>query len=113
MATRVYKTFREFWPYYVSEHANPLNRALHFCGTTIVIAAIVCAIVLRKPWLLALTPVGGYGFAWAGHFLVEKNRPATFTYPFWSLAADFVMYAKTWAGQMGEEVRSATAPRSA
>ena len=108
----VFHTFREFWPFYVGEHANATNRVLHFCGTTLVLTFAALAIALRKPWLLALMPVGGYGFAWVGHFIVEKNRPATFTYPLWSLAGDFLMYWKTLTGQMAQEVRAATAPRS-
>jgi hypothetical protein len=71
-------TFREFWPYYVREHAKPVTRALHFIGSTIVLALVAAALVTGRFWLLALTPVAGYGFAWIGHFGFEKNRPATF-----------------------------------
>lgn len=88
------KTYREFWPFYLSQHAHPLDRRLHFIGTTIVIALLATAIATRHFWLLWLMPVAGYGFAWFGHFIVEKNRPATFTYPLWSLGSDFVMWWK-------------------
>ena len=101
-------SFREFWPSYVRDHANPTNRRLHFIGTSLVIALLVCGLFFGRPLLFLLMPIAGYGFAWAGHFLVEKNRPATFTYPLFSLAADFVMYGKTWAGKMDDEVRAAT-----
>ena len=110
-ASTDYKSMREFWPFYVREHANPINRALHFVGTTGVILSVGAAVVTGNPWLLALAPLSGYGCAWIGHFIVEKNRPATFKYPLYSLASDFVMYAKTWRGQMGREVAAATAGR--
>jgi hypothetical protein len=103
MAERI-QTFREFWPFYVGEHRNPLNRRLHFVGTTIMLACGVAALVTMQAWLVLLMPLSGYGFAWTGHFFVEKNRPATFQYPLWSLLADHVMYFKMWAGAMDAEV---------
>jgi hypothetical protein len=112
MAQRI-QTFREFWPFYVNQHAHPVNRKLHFVGTTLVLASAITAVVTMSWWLLLLMPVGGYGFAWVGHFIVEKNRPATFTYPVWSLAADFVMYGKMWMGAMDEEVRRAAELKAA
>ena len=104
---KVYTTFWDFYPYYLTEHANPTNRALHFVGTTLVIACLIGAIVLHNGWLLLALPVAGYGFAWFGHFIVEKNRPATFTYPFYSLASDFVMYYHTLTGQISKKVAEA------
>src|SRR5262245_25728482 len=101
-------SFREFWPFYVGEHSRPLNRRLHFVGTTLFLATVVTALVTQRWWLLLLSPIPGYSFAWIGHFFVEKNRPATFKYPFYSLAADFVMYGKMWAGTMDEEVKRST-----
>jgi hypothetical protein len=99
-------SYEDFWPFYVSQHLHPANRALHFVGTTLVIAA-VAASVLRSPlWLLA-APFAGYGFAWVGHFFVEKNRPATFTYPLWSLRGDFRMYRLMWLGRMRPEIARA------
>jgi hypothetical protein len=103
MSQRI-QTFREFWPFYVGEHANPLNRKLHFIGTTLFIGCTIAALVTLKWYLFVLMPVSGYSFAWIGHFFVEKNRPATFRYPVWSLLADFVMYGKMWAGAMDAEV---------
>src|SRR4051794_14560434 len=86
------QSFEEFWPFYVHEHRNPVNRALHYTGTTLVLASVATAAVTMNPtWLLA-APVAGYGCAWIGHFFVEKNKPATFSYPLWSLRADFKMY---------------------
>lgn len=101
MQTSNFKSFAEFYPYYLSEHRNPTNRRLHFVGTTGVISLAVIALVTMQPWLLLGMPVCGYGFAWVGHFLVERNRPATFTYPRWSLMGDFRMYFEIWAGMLG------------
>jgi hypothetical protein len=87
-----FKTFREFYPFYLSEHRQPACRRLHFAGTTLVIAAIVATVVTRNAWWLAAAPVAGYGCAWIGHFFFEHNRPATFTHPFYSLLGDWVMF---------------------
>jgi hypothetical protein len=104
-------SFREFWPFYVREHAKPLTRRLHFVGTTGVIAAVVVAIATGRWALLVLAPLSGYGFAWAAHLFVEHNRPATFTYPFYSRAADFVMFGQMLSGRMAGEVQRHTRPR--
>ena len=95
-----YKTFREFYPYYLSEHTNPTCRILHFIGTTIVLTALLTALITRNAWWLVATPLAGYGFAWIGHFFFEKNRPATFTYPLYSFASDWVMYFQLLVGKI-------------
>ncbi len=105
------QSFREFWPHYVREHSTRGCRLLHYIGTTLVLASLLTAIATQRWWLLALMPLFGYGFAWTGHFVVEKNRPATFTHPFYSLAADWVMYGKMLSGQMPSEVERALALR--
>lgn len=97
-------SFEEFWPFYVREHAKKTTRWLHFAGTTMALSALATGILTRKARYVLLAPALGYGPAWIGHFLVERNRPATFKYPRWSLQADFVMYAKMWAGTMDAEV---------
>ncbi|MFN8309315.1 MAG: DUF962 domain-containing protein [Chitinophagales bacterium] len=102
-----YQTFREFYPFYLTQHARPVNRLMHFIGTGLVIAMLIAGIVTGKWWLLALLPVAGYGFAWVGHFFMEKNRPATFTYPFYSLASDFVMFWHILTGQISEKMKEA------
>ena len=102
------KSYDEFWPFYVAQHLHPTNRALHFVGTTLVLAAVAAGVVVSPSFLWA-APIAGYGFAWAGHFFFEKNRPATFTYPLWSLRGDFRMYRKTLLGQMGGEIQRAHA----
>jgi len=105
------QSFREFWPHYVREHSTRGCRLLHYIGTTLVLASLLTAVGTQRWWLLALMPVFGYGFAWTGHFAIEKNRPATFTHPFYSLAADWVMYGKMLLGQMPSEVERALALR--
>jgi hypothetical protein len=101
-------SFRQFWPFYVREHSKPGNRRLHFIGSTLVLIIVAVAAVTARPlWLLA-APLAGYGFAWIGHFGIEKNRPATFKYPVWSFLSDWVMYGKILAGTMDAEVAAAT-----
>ena len=105
---RQYRTFAEFWPFYLREHSRPATRALHYIGTSLVVAIAVVAVATgRWAWLLAL-PIAGYGFAWFAHFRVEKNRPATFTYPLWSLAADFRMWGLWLTGRLGRELERAS-----
>ncbi|MDV3258375.1 MAG: DUF962 domain-containing protein [Sphingomonas sp.] len=104
---RELQTFEDFWPYYLREHSRPRTRALHYLGTTLVVAiALYAALSGKWTWLLFL-PIAGYGFAWLAHFAVEKNRPATFTYPLWSLAADFRMWWLWLTGRLGPELGKA------
>lgn len=105
-------SFSEFWPYYLREHARPATRALHYAGTSLVIALAVAALWSGHWRLMLAMPVAGYFFAWLGHFAVERNRPATFTYPLWSLAADFVMYGYWISGRLGPELDRAGVPRA-
>jgi len=87
-----FASFREFYPFYLSEHRHPVCRRLHFVGSSLVLVVVAAALVSgRWGWLL-LVPVIGYGFAWVGHFAFEKNRPATFKHPLYSLAGDWVMF---------------------
>jgi len=95
-----YNSFKEFYPYYLSEHQNITCRRLHFAGTSLVIGLIIAMTMFSQWkfwWLLLLC---GYGFAWVGHFFFEKNRPATFKNPFYSLLADFVMYKDILTGKI-------------
>ena len=108
MATeKKYKSFWSFYPYYLTEHGDAKNRTLHFIGTALLIAILIVAVVLQKWWMLALIPVVGYGFAWVGHFFIEKNRPATFTYPLYSLGSDFVMFWHILTGQINKKLTEA------
>lgn len=95
-----FHSFREFYPFYLGEHSDRTCRRLHFVGTTLVIASIVYALLAMQPLYLLLVPVFGYGFAWIGHFFFEKNRPATFKHPWYSLLGDFVMYRDIWTGKI-------------
>ncbi len=95
-----FHSFREFYPFYLGEHANLVCRRLHFAGSTVVIAVITLALMTRNPWWLLLMPVAGYGFAWLGHFGFEKNKPATFSHPFYSLMGDWVMYFDILRGRV-------------
>lgn len=95
-----YQSLKEFYPYYLSEHLNPSCRSLHFIGTSLLFIDLFYALVTQTWWMLALIPVIGYGFAWIGHFFFEKNKPATFQYPFYSLASDFILF---WHILIGKE----------
>lgn len=95
-----FATFSEFYAWYLTQHANRTSRRLHVVGTGCVIALVVAAAVSLNPWWLLLAPVVGYGFAWIGHYGFEKNRPATFGHPLWSLGSDFVMFWQVVTGRM-------------
>ncbi|WP_246337317.1 DUF962 domain-containing protein [Azospirillum oleiclasticum] len=94
-----------FWPRYLAEHTNPLNRALHLTGTGLAILLLTAAAVTLNGWLLLAAVVTGYGFAWAGHFLVERNRPKTFDAPLASLASDVRMLGLALTGRLEGEFR--------
>ncbi len=85
-------TFEEFYRHYLKEHQNKYCRLLHMIGTTIVLALFLTCFVHVTLRPLIFMPLCGYGFAWFGHFFFEKNQPATFQYPLWSLKSDFIMY---------------------
>lgn len=99
MAER-YASFSEFYPFYLSEHRNRTCRRLHFIGSVLALGAVVLALVTRNAWWLLAAPVAGYGCAWIGHFFFEKNRPATFKYPFYSLLGDWVMFRDICLGKI-------------
>lgn len=106
MSNERYRSFDEFWPYYVREHSRPACRNLHFVGSTLAIVILLVG-AFYNPWLLLAVPIVGYGFAWIGHFAIEKNRPATFKYPLWSLIADWKMWTLMLVGRMSAEVEKA------
>jgi len=95
-----YQSFKEFYPYYLKEHRNKVCQRLHFIGSLLVLAIITWALSTGTWWGLALTPICGYGFAWVGHFFFEKNKPATFEYPLYSLAGDWVMFRDILTGKL-------------
>ncbi|MEO7766856.1 MAG: DUF962 domain-containing protein [Ferruginibacter sp.] len=104
---RKYKSFWSFYPYYLTEHGNTKNRLLHFIGTGLLILFLIAGIVLKNWWFIVAIPFCGYGFAWAGHFFIEKNKPATFTYPLYSLGSDFVMFWHILTGQVNKKLEEA------
>ena len=87
-----FNSFAEFYPYYLSEHDNPVCRTLHYIGSTLVLVLLTVAVVTSNYSLLWFLPIVGYGFAWVGHFFFEKNKPATFKYPVYSFIGDWVMF---------------------
>ncbi|EKT4468960.1 DUF962 domain-containing protein [Pseudomonas putida] len=99
-STTQFRSFAEFYPYYLGEHSNPTCRRLHFVGTSLVIALLAYTIASGKWPLLLAVPLAGYGFAWVGHFFFEKNRPATFSYPLYSLIGDFAMFRDILRGKV-------------
>lgn len=105
-----FASFSEFYPYYLAEHSDPRCRALHYTGSLLVVAITLSAIATGSwLWLLVL-PFVGYGFAWIGHFFCEKNRPATFRYPLYSLAGDWVMLKDFLTRQIGAKHPALSGP---
>ena len=107
MRPKRYTSFAEFYPFYLSQHQDPVCRRLHYIGSSIIVVIIISTMINQHWWQLLLLPVVGYGFAWLGHFMFEKNRPATFTYPLYSLWADWVMFGqmlkRQWRNVIGSK----------
>lgn len=96
-------SFAQFWPYYVREHRRAATRWWHVVGTTLALAVAITGLALGPWWLVLLALGVGYGPAWMSHFLIERNRPATFRYPLWSLAADLKLWWLAVTGRMAGE----------
>lgn len=96
-------SYGEFWPYYLREHSKASTRALHYLGTTLALACVGAGFAVDARFFYA-APVAGYLFAWIGHFAVERNRPATFRHPLWSLLSDFRMYFLFLGGRLEREL---------
>ena len=107
MSNRRFNSFSEFWPFYVTEHSRHGTRVMHLIGTTIGVGVMIYFIVVGPWWLFPLGLVPGYGAAWIAHFLIEKNRPATFEYPLWSFMGDYKMIALMLTGKMQDELLTA------
>jgi hypothetical protein len=99
-----YKSFSEFWPFYVAEHSRRGTRVLHFVGTTLGTVFMIFMIASGSWWLFPLGLIPGYACAWIAHFVIEKNKPATFQYPLWSFMGDYKMIAYMITGKMNREV---------
>ena len=95
-AAKPFRSFAEFYPYYLNEHRNRTCRRLHFVGSTLALVCLAMLVATRNPLWLLYGLLSGYGFAWIGHFFFEKNRPATFRHPFYSFLGDWVMYRDLW-----------------
>ena len=98
-------TYRKFWRVYLAAHTDPRTRGLHYLGTIFGLAALVVAGLERDWRWLLVAPICAYAFAWAGHFVFEHNRPATFGHPVWSLISDFRMLGLFVTGRLGPELR--------
>ena len=95
-----YAKFQDFYPFYLGEHRNQTCRRLHFIGSCLVLLVLLAVLVTGRWSGLWLLPLLGYGFAWVGHFFFEKNRPATFKYPVYSLMGDWVMFRDILIGRI-------------
>jgi hypothetical protein len=99
MKAERYASFEAFYPFYIHQHSNRTCRRIHVVGTSLVAGAFVAFLMTLNPWWLLAMPVVGYGFAWVGHYVFEKNRPATFQHPLWSLMGDWRMWFETLVGR--------------
>jgi hypothetical protein len=102
-----FATYAEFWPYYLRQHSFPATRWIHFLGTGAAVLCLCAGVVTGVFWFLPLALIAGYGPAWFAHYFVEKNRPATFEHPFWSLISDFKMAACWICGRLTPELERA------
>lgn len=105
MNEKRFTSLKEFYPFYLSEHQNSTSRVLHFTGTALLILALIAAILFHDWRFLAAIPFIGYGFAWVGHFFFEKNKPATFKYPGYSLMSDFLLFWDLLSGKQPFKVK--------
>jgi hypothetical protein len=109
---RPIQTYADFWPYYLQEHSRPQTRAIHYVGTALSTLSLVAVFVTGNLWFVFGALIGGYGPAWIGHFFIEHNRPATFTYPLWSLFSDYRMTFRWLTGRLGGDLaRAGVSPR--
>lgn len=103
--------YEEFFTFYLHEHSDPRNRAMHAAGTVLGLCTLILPFVIGHPWYALLWPVVAYSFAWTGHFLIEGNKPATFGHPFWSFISDFKMLGLMLTGKLKARMNSGSATR--
>ena len=101
-----YKTLEEFYPFYLSQHSNNINRLLHYIGTLLAVITFITGLYTLNIKILSFAPICGYAFAWFGHFFFEKNKPATFKYPLYSLAGDYLMVYDFLTGRICDKLSS-------
>jgi hypothetical protein len=100
MAESQFKSFAEFYPFYLSEHTNTIARRLHFIGSCFALACFAFGLFKGIWWYFLAALIAGYAFAWVGHFFFEKNQPATFRHPFYSFIGDWRMWWETLTGKL-------------
>ena len=100
MSAQRFRRFADFYPFYLGEHANRTCRRLHFTGTSIALTLLISAAITQRWWLIGIALVQGYGFAWVGHFFFERNKPATFKYPWFSLMGDWRLWWDILSGRV-------------
>jgi hypothetical protein len=103
-----FNSYDEFFDFYLQQHSHPANRLLHATGTILGLVLVTGALITKHPWYALLFFPVGYGCAWTGHFLIEKNKPATFGHPFWSFISDFRMLGLMLTGRLNERLRNAS-----
>jgi hypothetical protein len=109
-SNRLIASYAEFWPYYLREHSRPATRSIHFLGTGMALSCLCAGVLTSTFWFFPAALIAGYAPAWFAHFFVEKNRPATFTYPLWSLVSDFRMAFLWISGRLNQELERAGSP---
>src|SRR6476469_5973879 len=100
MPPQEFASYEDFFTFYLHEHSDARNRAMHAIGTLLGLATLIVAFAVGHPWYALLWPVVSYAFAWIGHFVIEGNKPATFGHPFWSLISDFRMVGLMFTGRL-------------
>ncbi len=106
-----FANYEQFFTFYLGEHSDPRNRAMHAAGTLLGLCTLIVPFIIGHPWYALLWPLVAYGFAWTGHFLIEGNKPATFGHPFWSFISDFRMLGLMLTGRLGERLERNTTLR--
>jgi hypothetical protein len=100
MSAQRFASFHDFYPFYLREHSSRVSRRLHVIGSLLALMLALAAFVMQEWVLLWGVPVAGYAFAWIGHFVFEKNQPATFRHPLYSLRGDFTMLRDVLTGRL-------------